>query len=53
MASRKIRVVQQGGLAGMAWFAGWLFSIGFLHLGFWKGVLAIVLWPYFLGVRFG
>ncbi len=36
----------------MAWFGGWLFSIGFLHLGFWKGVLALPLWPYFLGVHF-
>jgi hypothetical protein len=49
---RKIRIVQQG-LAGTAWFAGWLFSLGFLHLGFWKGALAIALWPYFLGARFG
>jgi uncharacterized membrane protein len=48
---RKIRIVQQG-FAGTAWFTGWLFSLGFLHLGFWKGVLAIVLWPYFLGARF-
>jgi hypothetical protein len=34
------------------WAAAWLFTIGFLHLSFWKGVLAIVLWPYFLGVHF-
>ena len=26
--------------------------IGFLHLGFWKGILAIVLWPYYLGLHF-
>lgn len=37
---------------GMFWFMGWLFALGYLHLGFWKGVLAIVLWPYFLGVGF-
>ncbi len=36
--------------AGGFWIAGWLFTIGFLHLSFWKGVLAIVLWPYFLGL---
>lgn len=35
---------------GMAWFAGWLFTIGFAPLGFWKAVLALILWPYFLGV---
>ncbi|HEX6060247.1 MAG TPA: hypothetical protein VFZ11_14655 [Gemmatimonadaceae bacterium] len=33
----------------MLWFAGWLFTIGFLHLGFWKGVLALIAWPYFIG----
>jgi hypothetical protein len=37
---------------GMLWCAGWLFTIGFVHLTFWKGVLAIVLWPYYLGAHF-
>jgi hypothetical protein len=27
---------------GTVWFAAWLFTIGYLHLTFWKGVLAIV-----------
>jgi len=35
---------------GTLWFAGWLFTIGFAQLGFWKGVLALCAWPYFLGV---
>ncbi|BDG02939.1 hypothetical protein [Anaeromyxobacter oryzae] len=48
----KIRI-EQHSFAGTAWLAGWLFSLGFLHLGFWKGVLAIVMWPYYLGVTFG
>jgi hypothetical protein len=39
-------------LTGGAWFAVWLFTIGFLNLTFWKGVLAVVAWPYFLGVHF-
>lgn len=34
---------------GSFWFVGWLFTIGFVNLSFWQGVLAIVLWPYFLG----
>lgn len=34
------------------WFAAWLFTIGFLQLSFFKGVLAIILWPYFLGEAF-
>jgi hypothetical protein len=37
------------GLGGTMWFGGWLFTLAFVHLGFWKGVLALVLWPYFLG----
>ena len=48
---QKIRIQPQH-CPGLAWLAFWLFSIGFLHLSFWKGVLAIVLWPYFLGVHF-
>ena len=31
------------------WLIGWLFTLGFTHPMFWKGVLDIVLWPYFLG----
>jgi uncharacterized membrane protein len=27
----------------------WLFTIGFCRLGFWQSVLALVLWPYYLG----
>lgn len=36
------KVVVQSSL-GMLWFAGWLFSLGYLHLGFFKGLLAILL----------
>jgi hypothetical protein len=34
------------------WAIGWLFSIGYLKLSFWKGVLALIIWPYYLGVKF-
>jgi len=37
---------------GLLWFVAWLFTIGFLRLTFWKGVIAIVLWPYYLGATF-
>lgn len=47
----KIRI-EQHSLTGGVWFAAWLFTIGFLHLTFWQGVLAIVIWPYYLGARF-
>lgn len=42
--------VEQHGFTAFSWFAGWLFTLGFLHLEFWKGLLAILLWPYYLGV---
>lgn len=42
--------IEQHTFGGLVWIAGWLFTIGFLHLSLWKGVLALVLWPYYLGV---
>jgi hypothetical protein len=33
----------------MFWFAGWLFTIAFAKLIWWKAVLALLLWPYYLG----
>jgi len=32
------------------WFIGWLFTIGYAGLVWWQIILAIVVWPYFLGV---
>lgn len=34
---------------GALWLIGWLFTIGFIHLPFWKAVLAVIVWPYYLG----
>jgi len=47
---QKIRV-EQHTFAGGLWIAAWLFTIGYLHLSFWRGVLAVVLWPYYIGVH--
>lgn len=44
----KIRI-EQHSFGGALWFAGWLFTMGFLQLTFWKAILAIVVWPYYLG----
>ena len=44
--------IEQHSFAGTLWFAAWLFTIGYLQLSLWKGFLAIVLWPYYLGVAF-
>ena len=49
--SQKIQIVQHS-FAGGLWCAAWLFTIGYLQLTFWKGVLAIVIWPYYIGVHF-
>lgn len=35
---------------GAGWFVFWLFTIAFAQLSFGQAVLAIVLWPYYLGV---
>ncbi|MEW6033895.1 MAG: hypothetical protein AB1603_03460 [Chloroflexota bacterium] len=37
-------------LGGSIWFAGWLFTIAFAKLVWWKIILGIVVWPYFLGL---
>lgn len=35
---------------GMGWFVFWLFTVSFAQLSFGKAVLAILIWPYYLGV---
>ena len=52
MAESKVKVVNNS-IAGGVWFGGWLFTIGFLKLTFFKGALAILLRPYYLGVYLG
>jgi len=41
--------VDFGGLMGPLWVTGWLFTLGYLHLGLPKALFAIILWPYYLG----
>ena len=42
------------GLMGPLWIMGWLFTIGFIHLPIgWKALLALILWPYYLGQTLG
>jgi hypothetical protein len=50
--SQKIQIHQQT-FMGMAWCAAWLFTIGYLQLNFWRGMLAIALWPYYIGSHAG
>lgn len=37
---------------GSLWGIGWLFTIGYLRLKFWKSVWAIIVWPYYIGKHF-
>lgn len=41
--------IEIAGIMGPVWFMGWLFTIGFLKLTFFKGLLALILWPYYIG----
>ncbi len=34
---------------GMVWFIGWLFTIGYADLSFFKGLLGLLVWPFYLG----
>ncbi|MDX1700421.1 MAG: hypothetical protein R3250_07375 [Melioribacteraceae bacterium] len=51
MADSKVKVVNNS-IAGGVWFGGWLFTIGFLKLSFFKGLLGLLIWPYYLGDYF-
>jgi hypothetical protein len=48
---RKIQINNSLSLGGL-WFAGWLFTIGYMKLEFWMGLIGLVVWPYFLGSHF-
>lgn len=48
MNAQKIKI-EQHTLTGGVWMAAWMFTLGFLKLSFWQGVLALVLWPYYIG----
>jgi hypothetical protein len=34
---------------GLPWFTLWIFTIAFANLCFYQGVLALAIWPYYLG----
>ena len=47
MRERMLNVkLETGGL----WYLGWLFTLAFAKLTFWQAVLALVIWPYYLGL---
>ena len=39
-----------GTAGGVLWCMGWLFTIAFANLIWWKALLALFIWPYYLGL---
>jgi hypothetical protein len=50
MAQERKRGGPPAAAAGVFWFMGWLFTIAFANLVWWKIIVGIVVWPYFLGL---
>ena len=48
MTERSVVRVDTG--SGVFWMIGWLFTIGFAKLGLWKGLLGMLIWPYYLAI---
>ena len=48
MEKRQIIKVDTG--TGIFWFIGWLFSLAFAQIAGWKILLALFVWPYYLGL---
>jgi hypothetical protein len=46
--SRNVHV-NNGSCVGGFWFAGWLFTLASVKLIWWQALLALVVWPYYLG----
>jgi len=47
---RKTIRVENGGWIGSVCFIGWLFTIAYAGLNLWQSVIALVGWPYYLGM---
>lgn len=41
--------VETASIVGPLWYIGWLFTLGLVKFGFWKALLALIIWPYYLG----
>ena len=47
------KTVVSGQVAGMIWFTGWLFTWAFADLIWWKVLLGLIIWPFYLGDAVG
>ena len=53
MGDRMSRGTKQAsgfGIPGSVWFMGWLFTIAYADLAVGQSLLALILWPDYLGV---
>ncbi len=46
---KAIRIKNMPDPGAAIWFIGWLFSLGLLKFTFWKALLALIIWPYYIG----
>jgi hypothetical protein len=53
MESKHVATHAGSSLAGVIWFIGWLFTIGYANLVWWKIILGLVVWPYYLAQALG
>jgi hypothetical protein len=49
MDEKKTNIKVDSGM-GIFWFIGWLFTIAFANLIWWKALLGLLIWPYYLGL---
>ncbi|MGA9398132.1 MAG: hypothetical protein WBV22_07715 [Anaerolineaceae bacterium] len=42
--------VDRGSQFGIVWVIGWMFTIAFAKLIWWQALLALVIWPWYLGL---
>ena len=50
-AKKEVKKTDSCMFFGPVWIIGWLFTIGYVGMPFfWKGLLALLIWPYFLGL---
>jgi len=36
--------------SGIFWCIGWMFTLAFAKLLWWQALLALIVWPYYLGL---
>jgi hypothetical protein len=53
MSDNKPTVTVSGDIVGSLWFIGWLFTIAYANLAFLQALLALAIWPYYLGSAIG